>query len=135
MRRNMTMKATRGIIGAIVLMAAGCTVKNSTGGGADTLVANAHETVPFGTCVAVEGPYSVVSGTDFEYSVINTYNDDFDVGIDTGGCDLTYAYSVAAGNDVANGDIVPAGSYYLEISCQTNGGLPCQPLLDYWTAN
>jgi hypothetical protein len=135
MRTNMTMKATMGLIGGIVLVAAGCTVKTSTGGGNHTLAASILPSVPPNSCAIVAGPASVPDLTDMAYSIHNDFLDDFDAGVDLGDCSLYYAYGIAPGTDVAESETVPFGTYYLEINCLGNGGNFCQPTVDYWTAD
>ena|ERR1022692_1501075 len=132
MKTTKTKTATMGMIGAIVLVAAGCTVKTS---GTHTLAANIVQNVPPSSCAIVAGPASVPDLTDMAYSIFNNYNDDFDAGIDTGDCSLFYAYGIAPGTDVAEAETVPQGTYYLEISCLSNAGNFCQPTVDYWTAD
>jgi hypothetical protein len=132
MKTTKTKTATMGMIGAIVLVAAGCTVKTT---GTHTLAANVLPDVAPNTCAIVAGPASVPDFTDMAYSIFNNFNDDFDAGVDTGDCSLFYAYGTAPGTDVAKVETVPLGTYYLEISCLSNGGNFCQPTVDYWTAN
>ena len=128
------MKATRGIIGAIVLMAAGCTVKNSAG--SHSLPVDGLPTIPAGACLFVGGPSVIPGGADTSYSISDDVGDDMDIAVidDAYACDPTpsdTAYTTGVGS-IATSDIIPATSTYnLAISC-FNIAASCIPTVDYW---
>jgi hypothetical protein len=130
----MTMKATRGIIGAIVLMAAGCTAKNSTGG--HSLPVDGLPTIPAGTCLFVGSPSVIPGGAETSYSITDDVGDDMDIAVidDAYACDpmpSDTAYTNGVGS-IATSDIIPATSTYnLAISC-FNIAASCIPTVDYW---
>src|SRR5438270_12860093 len=107
---------------------AGCSVRTT-----HTLVANAYEVVPSGTC-ATDGPYPIPGGASMTYDITD-FGDDMDVGFTSvaDGCDLTNGGAAVESNTYWGGslvetvDNVPPDSYYFVMNCYNLDGSDCVP--------
>jgi hypothetical protein len=135
MRTNMTMKATMGLIGGIVLVAAGCTVTTSTG--KHSLPVDTLPTIPAGTCVFVGGPSGIPGGAETSYSISDDI-DDMDIAVidDAYACDPIpgdIAYTTGVGSVSNNGTIPATSTYNLAIACFNDPAVgACIPTVNYW---
>jgi len=134
MRTNMTTKVTMGLIGGIVLVAAGCTVSTSTGH--HSLPVDGLPTIPAGGCEEVGGPSTLPGGATTSYSITDDVGDAMNIAVVDAqfGCSAASsdtAYRSVYGTVYAS-DIVPATSTYnLVIEC-ANLAANCIPTVDYW---
>jgi hypothetical protein len=109
------------MIGAAALLVAGAGC-GSSGPPGHTLIDGIGESVPAGSCLAVEGPYGIPSGATMSYSISDIDDtDDMDVGVidDAFGCDFSSGYGVVLDTaSVSSGTgSVPAGNYDFVVSC------------------
>jgi hypothetical protein len=129
-----TMKTTTtmatGVVGAILLLAAGC--GGSGGGSAEVthiLVQNVSDSVNVGDCVAVEGPYTVGTGST-SFNLVDTPtgvgSDNMEVVIVPDsvwlaeGCNFTVSQTVVDDQNVPsdNGSgPITAGTYDFVVAC------------------
>lgn len=116
----MKMVRTLCTVGLLLSTAAGCGSKSATA--LTPLVSNVNEAVAAGDCVPLEGPYTLPSGAEMSYSIIDADDaDDMDVAVidDAAGCAFSEGYGVAL--DVASVNArtgpVPAGDYDFVVHC------------------
>jgi hypothetical protein len=125
---------TTGMVGAVLLLAAGCGGSGPPTGGAlvtHTLVSNVSDSVAVGDCVPVEGPYSLGAGT----TAFNLLDTPVGIGSDSmevvilpdavwasEGCNFTVGQTAlddqqVQGSDSASGVPIDADSYDFVVAC------------------
>lgn len=130
--KTMTKMGT-GVLGAILLMAAGCGGGGGGGGGGGpiphTLVQNVPDSVNVGDCVAVEGPYTVGTGST-SFNLVDTPvgvgSDNMEVVIvsdsvwQAEGCNFTQSQTVVDDQNVPSDSgegPISAGTYDFVVAC------------------
>ena len=129
-----------GVLGAILLMAAGCGGSGGGDGGPIVHVLDSNDpiNVPAGTCAAVTGPFTIPGGAITNYSIADNNEDNMDIAvIDAGANDCSpvtsdTAYTTGAGPGDGQGTIPVTSTYILAISC-LNLVETCVPTVDSWT--
>jgi hypothetical protein len=122
--------AATGMLGAILLLAAGC--GGGGGGGGETthtLVSNVSDSVNVGDCGAIEGPYSIGTGStsfDLVDNPVGVGSDNMEVAIlpDSTwlaeGCNFTVSQTVVDDQSVASdtgSGAITAGTYDFVVAC------------------